>query len=187
MSFAETYLLASKVRTKLTKDATNPKISLRNLVTQANMLDNLMDHISKENEKRLNNLNKVKFELPKAAQRSSPLSTSVVEYEVDSDSDSDYLDDDDYYYSSEEEDDEEGYKQSQIEVLEPVTEQKLQSFHLNTIDEEDENLPELTKSSDEESEEEYIINTTINHSLFNNKLHHQRNDSAYTIHGVEGY
>lgn len=52
MSFAQSYILASKVRTKLTREASNPKSSLRVLVTQANMLDNLMDHIATETAKR---------------------------------------------------------------------------------------------------------------------------------------
>ncbi|CAL1199816.1 unnamed protein product [Candida parapsilosis] len=54
MSFAQTYILASKVRSKLTKEAASPKSSLRNLVVQANMLDNLMDYITEETERRNN-------------------------------------------------------------------------------------------------------------------------------------
>lgn len=52
MTFAQSYILASRVRSKLTKEASNPKSSLRVLVTQANMLDNLMDHIASETAKR---------------------------------------------------------------------------------------------------------------------------------------
>ena len=52
MSFAQTYILASKVRSKLTREAQSPKSSLRNLVVQANMLDNIMDYISDETKRR---------------------------------------------------------------------------------------------------------------------------------------
>ncbi|CAH6721572.1 hypothetical protein CLIB1444_06S05226 [[Candida] jaroonii] len=164
MSLSETYLLASKVRSKLTKDAANAKISLRNLVTQANMLDNLMDHIQIENEKRLTNLNKVKFDLSSKKPERSNLSyvTQVNEYEIDEESESD--EDDDYYYSSEEED-------SDYDADEEI---EMPSFKLSTIEEvDDENLPELTISSDEDSDEEILI--TPNHSLFKNtnkKLSH---------------
>lgn len=165
MSLSETYLLASKVRSKLTKDAANAKISLRNLVTQANMLDNLMDHIQVENEKRLSNLNKVKFDLSSNKPTRSNLSyvTQVNEYEIDEDSESDEDEDDDYYYSSEDED-------SDYDADEEI---EMPSFKLSTIDEVDENLPDLTVSSDEDSDEEILI--TPNHSLFKNtnkKLSH---------------
>ena len=52
MSFAQTYILASKVRSKLTREAQSPKSSLRNLVVQANMLDNIMDYINDETKRR---------------------------------------------------------------------------------------------------------------------------------------
>lgn len=132
MSFAESYVLASKVRSKLTKEAANPKTSLRSLVLQANMLDNLMDHIAEQTEKK--RAAKVSFALPEKS-TPQPIAVSrgrgpsVTEYEVESDSESDsdfdsdseydYESDsdmdnyqlgtggdseDDYYYSSEEED-----------------------------------------------------------------------------------
>lgn len=134
MTFAQSYLLASKVRSKLTKEASSPKSSLRVLVTQANMLDNIMDHIAAESAKRkqIHNViledtdeeevdevegfsqpslsRRVSFDL--SSSRESPSSTSVSEFEieVESDSDSEFDSqsdsDSDYYYSSEEEDDE---------------------------------------------------------------------------------
>ncbi|ODV93893.1 hypothetical protein PACTADRAFT_4789 [Pachysolen tannophilus NRRL Y-2460] len=45
-NLAQTYLLASKVKSKLTKEAINPNADLRILVCQANLLDNLMDSLS---------------------------------------------------------------------------------------------------------------------------------------------
>lgn len=172
MSLAQSYILASKVRSKLTSDATNPKASLRNLVVQANMLDNLMDHIASENTKRVERINQVKFDLPNKQTQPSNLGTNspitkVQEYEVnddsdsdfdsDSDSDSDYepyeygigkddedgYDSDDYYYSSEEEEEEVDEEEEEEEDDEkPV----IPSFKLSTIEEEPE-MPELSKSS----------------------------------------
>ncbi|ABN65042.1 hypothetical protein PICST_29941 [Scheffersomyces stipitis CBS 6054] len=109
MSFAQSYILASKVRTKLTKEAANPKSSLRNLVVQANMLDNLMDFISEETEKR-SKPTQVKFDLStrvSAGNKTTTTSnykTSITEYELDSESDSD--DDEDYYYENDDEEEE---------------------------------------------------------------------------------
>lgn len=208
MSLAQSYVLASKVRSKLTRDASNPKTALRNLVVQANMLDNLMDHISDENAKRVSKLNQVKFEIPK---RTSNLSheyqTSVLAYEVsdesDSDSDSDFdsgseneeseneeydndeeYDSDDYYYSSEEE-----------EVEEEVEEEPMPAFKLSTIVEEPE-VPELSVSSstDESENEEHShqemmrdnqIPRLMNNSLFKqqtqDQYHHQRHNAIYSV------
>lgn len=97
MTFSETYILASKVRNKLTREASNPRSSLRALVVQANMLDNLMDHIQSETEKRMRQPATstgagahVSFSEPQPHR----LSTSITEYEVDEDSDD--SDDDDY-------------------------------------------------------------------------------------------
>ncbi|EGV61185.1 hypothetical protein PSN45_001695 [Yamadazyma tenuis] len=199
MSFAQTYVLASKVRGKLTKDASNPKVSLRSLVVQANMLDNLMDHIASENSKRLDKLNRVKFELPKTQRQSDTSSpqytTSIKEYEVSSDSDSDVeLDDydsdsDDYYYSSEEEEEEEderSYTAVKVDLSTPMK--------LGTIQEESE-VPGLSISDSEESDDEFdgshfkaSPSVIDHHSLFhNNKLHqhhHHRNDAIYSINEV---
>lgn len=194
MSFAQSYVLASKVRSKLTKDASNANVPLRNLVVQANMLDNLMDHISNENNKRLEKLNQVKFEIP-TRQSSNEYThrTEVTEYEVSSDSDEDSdeyeSDSDDYYYSSEED------EEDMIEIIDaqvPVKSQEPQ-LKLTTIEE----IPELTKSESEESEEdseeehknlglEYYnpSDNLINSSLFSNKLHHHRNDAIYSINEV---
>lgn len=96
LTFAQTYTLASRVRSKLTKEAASPKSSLRNLVVQANMLDNLMDYISVETKKRsaaskVHTSTSVHFELPAARHDK----TSISEYEVNSDSDSDSDSDDD--------------------------------------------------------------------------------------------
>lgn len=104
MSFAELYVLASKVRSKLTREAFNPKTSLRLLVLQANMLDNLMDHIAVETEKKkkataaaaTSRAPRVSFSLPEKPKVAPVAGPSITEYEIDYDSASD-SDEDDYY------------------------------------------------------------------------------------------
>lgn len=106
MTLGESYILASKVRSKLTKHASDSRVGLRVLVTQANMLDNIMDHIDAEHAKRRaseQNAYKtsIRFEEPaikKSRGRSTSNTrgkTSVTEYEVDSESDSDSYSDSD--------------------------------------------------------------------------------------------
>lgn len=179
MSFAESYLLASKVRSKLTREAANPKTPLRSLVLQANMLDNLMDHISVETEKKLS-ANKVSFSLPSR----SPLSSgsSVTEYEVDLDSDSD-SDDADYYYSSEEEEDEE--EEDTLLIHRPQSYRRLPTMDLSLPEhdlllipeeegEEADALPELSRSSsnsDSEPDEEVAdVHYALAHAPASHKL-----------------
>ena len=115
MSLAQSYALASKVRSKLTRDAQDPKSSLRSLVVQANMLDSLLDHISEESKNRAAK-SKVSFKDVPTVHRETP--TKVVEYEVDddSDSDSDFDSDSDYEF----EDDDEEVQQPQLRVYEDV-------------------------------------------------------------------
>lgn len=176
MSFAESYVLASKVRSKLTKEAANPKTSLRSLVLQANMLDNLMDHISVQAEQK--RAAKVSFAIPK--KETVPVGPLVTEYELDSDSDSDFdsdsesdseesyaypeSDEDDYYYSSDEEDMDvvpssaalasvKTYKQLPVINL-------LSGHDLSVIyeEEQEDELPELSRStSDSELEDEVDV------------------------------
>lgn len=165
LTFAQSYILASKVRSKLTKEAQNPNSSLRVLVTQANMLDNLMDHINSETEKRTAT-SKVQFQLPNNRPRQpSSLSANISEYEVDSDSDSDSdsddsdyeSDSDDYYYSSEEEEEEEEEQgQATLQHVQSYKQLKSLDLSLSSIREESTELPELSRSlsvTDSESEE----------------------------------
>ncbi|KAK6464313.1 hypothetical protein DFJ63DRAFT_333885 [Scheffersomyces coipomensis] len=130
LTFAQSYILASKVRSKLTKEAANPKSSLRNLVIQANMLDNLMDYITEETEKR-SKTSTVKFDVSKPrtinTTTSRQASTLVKEIELDEDDSDEDVDDDDYdevsssdddyYYYSDEEEPEEELKALATEVV----------------------------------------------------------------------
>ncbi|KAM9895355.1 hypothetical protein OXX80_011151 [Metschnikowia pulcherrima] len=189
MSFASSYVLASKVRSKLTKQAANPKSSLRSLVLQANMLDNIMDHISTKTEQ-MKREKSVSFSTPEPASQHkysaiTSSGPSVTEYEIESDSDSDFdsesdsddvveEDEDDWYYSSDSES-EDGedleslgrvvYAQRNIMPVIDLSDDD----QLSVIFEENEEdaLPELThsiSSSDSESEEDlhvpnYILST----------------------------
>ncbi|GMF82824.1 unnamed protein product [[Candida] boidinii] len=45
-SLSDTYLLASKVKSRLTKEAVKSNVNLRVLVCQANLLDNLIDYLN---------------------------------------------------------------------------------------------------------------------------------------------
>lgn len=158
-SLAESYILASKVRSKLTREAANPRTSLRSLVLQANMLDNLMDHITVAAEKKQAQA-KVSFSLPQPKRSPLYYGSSVTEYEVESDSDSEDDDDDDYYFSSDDEDD------MDIAVSQPFHRSASQG-NLLVIEEESE-MPELSRSSsnsDSELEEEVAdVNYTLVHS-----------------------
>lgn len=114
MSFAQTYILALKVRLKLTHDAGASNVSLRRLVVQANMLDTLMDLIAEQ----------------QLAKHHEPVLETVMEdrtevttYEVDSDEDDELDNDDDVYYDSSEydleldDDWDENYASSELELL----------------------------------------------------------------------
>ncbi|ANZ77275.1 BA75_04632T0 [Komagataella pastoris] len=101
LTFAETYLLASKVKDKLTKEAVNPKTNLRLLVCQANLLDNLMDTLQNRNEYQPET-NAVAF---KSESTISVLGNdSVVTTTELSDSDEEYTDDESDYSSSSDDD-----------------------------------------------------------------------------------
>lgn len=163
MSFAQTYIFASTVRNKLTKQASNPNSSLRVLVTQANMLDNIMDHLAEETDKRVTKHispsvesdKHVSFELPERKIQQG-VSTKVTEYEVGSDSDSDsdsdsYSDDDeddsesdsDYYYYSDS-DEEEEIQIPSIQIAKVQSFKQLPSMDLSryTIEEEEDEYDE---------------------------------------------
>ncbi|CDK26371.1 unnamed protein product [Kuraishia capsulata CBS 1993] len=99
MSLAQTYSLAAKAKSKLTKEAVNPNADLRYLVCQANLLDNLMDSITHRRPV------SILEPEPVAARKESDLhvrfdnTTKVTTTEISGDLDD--LDDDDYYYDSE--------------------------------------------------------------------------------------
>lgn len=207
LSFAQTYILSNKVRHKLTKDAANPNASLRNLVVQANMLDNLMDYIADENKKRSDKRqeerkNRVSFELPergRSAQHTN--NTMITEYEVDSDSDSDYdtfsasdsdSDSDDYYYSDEEDEIETPLKTATTMEIGSAYKQ-LPSMDLSEFREleaiEEENDEEDSEGSDELEETisempglTHSISLTDDEDFDSNYIHSSKHQSHTVLH-----
>ncbi len=79
-SLQQTCVLASRVRSKLTKEATSPSKNLRALVSHANLLDNIISQISQQRS--------VGFSLPSQESRQRT-SYNYHQSEFDSDSDSD--------------------------------------------------------------------------------------------------
>ncbi|OBA20525.1 hypothetical protein METBIDRAFT_12510 [Metschnikowia bicuspidata var. bicuspidata NRRL YB-4993] len=198
MSFASSYVLASKVRSKLTKQASSPTSSLRQLVLQANMLDNIMDHISSKTEQ-MRNKKSVSFSTPQfhnykkhsaIEQTNGP---NVTEYEVDSDSDSDFdsdseseadnveyasgNDDDDYYFSSDsDEGDEEIENMTSLSYahknIMPTIDLSDDSQLLVIYEEHEDALPELThlvSSSDSDSDDDIEMPSYILSSAHANR------------------
>lgn len=82
-TFISTYLMTSKVRSKLVRESSNSKSELRKLVLQSNMLDRLLDKLDNYEEER-SQPKEVKFEVP-----IKPKTTITYESDEDSDSDSD--------------------------------------------------------------------------------------------------
>lgn len=134
-------MLASRVRLKLTRNAANPKLPLRLLVLQANMLDNLMDHISSQYETRKSESKTVSFAVDESPKKRNVSvlrgrGPTVTEYEVESDSDLDldsdseldlgFSDSDSDYDSDEEEEEDEDaddyyyHTTSDVDVVEEI-------------------------------------------------------------------
>ncbi|KAG7192667.1 uncharacterized protein KQ657_001448 [Scheffersomyces spartinae] len=204
LTFAQTYILASKVKNKLTKEAANPKSLLWNLVVQANLFDNLMDHITKETEKRARDRKtaastprRVSFLLPQkessTPEHLSPLAKStpnythqshVTEYEVASDSDSDS--EDDYYYSDEDEDEDieslHRGASNQVEALgHAVTSYEL-SVDLADSDSDEENDYYYSDSDDDDDDDDEL-SFAVPTSIYRYPL--SRNNSVVGLSSVQ--
>lgn len=198
MSLSETYSLASRVRAKLNREAANPRASLHNLVTQANMLDNIMDHIDHETHQRVVSAKKISEVAFDESHK-----TSVTEYEVDPDSDSDSEDEDEYALEYEsDEDDFSDEEELLIEVATVKLYKQSPSLTLTSIleEEEEESLPELCRTSlgseDEEDLIEYNAKTVISGlqnkpdtqpkvaSLFHCSHEHVRHNAIYSMESI---
>lgn len=197
MSFASTYVLASRVRSKLTKQAADPKSSLRNLVLQANMLDNLMDHISTKT-KNLKTQSSVQFSVPEPVKHEMHAAgdrvngPSVTEYEIDSDLDLDFDSDSDS--DSEYDSDSDEYSYSEMDTVEPVSFARKNTMpvidlasdsQLLVIAEEvdEDEVPDLThlmSSSESESDSE----DSLPHYVYTSSKYAQSNDKLASIDSV---
>lgn len=166
MSMAETYFLASKAQSKLTHEASKSNHNLRMLVSHANLLDNLMESLSKK---------KMVPETPLKQTYSSQYSYNVSHFstihEEDEEEEEDYSEDD---YSEDEEFESKPYKQmptiDDYSKLTPnMHDHEVQVIEINCDDEDDdddyddtnssvisspESIPSLSYSSEEESDDE---------------------------------
>jgi len=128
MSLADTYFLAARARSKLTKEASRHDHDLRVLVSHANLLDSLMDSLAKSSRER-----KTRFApLPEKEQYEEE------EFDDDSASDSD-----DYETDSDEEEDDD-------ELVFTPSSGTVSYRTMPTIEE----VPSLSYSSEEDAEEE---------------------------------
>lgn len=147
MSLTSTYAkyqLALTVKLKLTRAAARPDALLRVLVTQANMLDLLLDLLSADAKAAASAAPALKVTFVEPVR--SPLrDTTVTSVEIESDSEDEYDDDSDY-------DDEDS--DLEFEYDEPAYVTSYPSLvRLLSIAEEDEEEPHLTFLSSDDDEE----------------------------------
>lgn len=169
MPVAETYFLASKARSKLSKEANRHDHNLRILVSHANLLDNLMDSLAQKRRAGVPTQ-------PTATAKAEPKHTtfaplpvpdrstpSTVIYEEDDEPEFEYSDssDDDYEYYEEEEEDSDSDDDYFSEVQIPFGKKDFRSLPTvdeDPIDEEElmnnNTVPSLSYSSEEEESEE---------------------------------
>jgi hypothetical protein len=167
MSMAETYFLASKAQSKLTHEASKNNHNLRVLVSHANLLDNLMESLSKKKM-----LPETPLKPTYVSQYNNTSQFSTIHEEEEED-DEDYSEEE--YSEEEEELEPKSYKQmptiDDYSKLTPnMCDHEVQVVEISCDDEEDdeedsedsnstvisspESIPSLSYSSEEESEDE---------------------------------
>ncbi|KAF5097649.1 hypothetical protein D0Z00_002332 [Geotrichum galactomycetum] len=170
MSMAETYFLASKAQSKLTHEASKNNHNLRVLVSHANLLDNLMESLSK---KKMLPETPLKPTYVNQYNNPSHFSTIHEEEEEEEEDDEDFSEDE--YSEEEEEFEPKSYKQmptiDDYSKLTPnIYDHEVQVVEISCDDEEEEDedsedsnstvisspesIPSLSYSSEEESEDE---------------------------------
>lgn len=157
MSLAETYFLATRARSKLSKAASRHDHDLRVLVAHANMLDSVMDSLAEKRRLEKSMLNTAAAER-EAANAAVAFDDEDDDEEYFSDSDSDTDSD-----SDEEEEEEEEFDDSKYRNLThiPFGSNKREFRALPTVDEDTTDLPLLSYSSDEEEEEEELVEVGV--------------------------
>lgn len=172
MSLSDTYFLASRARSKLTREATRGDHDLRVLVSHANLLDSLMDSLAEQRAKArqqsATESRSVQFVLPPKPEHPTFATIEEVDADDESDSDSDSdsdvsdsvvrvadLEDDDGEresdYDEEDSEDEEEYMHSHYGI---VSSGPRSYRDIGTLgDDEEDELPNLTYSSDEDNAE----------------------------------
>lgn len=171
MSMAEIYFLASKAQSKLTHEASKSNHNLRVLVSHANLLDNLMESLSKKKM-----VPETALKPTYAASYNSPNHFTTIDEEEEED-DEDYSEDEYSEYSeySEEEEEFEPKPYKQMPTIDDYSkltpnvydhEVKVVEINCDDEDEDDEDsdsnvisssdyIPSLSYSSEEESEDEF--------------------------------
>lgn len=149
MSLAETYFLATRARSKLAKAASKHDHDLRVLVAHANLLDSVMDTLAEK--RRLE-----KSLLKEAATKEEAVELAVT-FEEDDD-DEEYFSDSDSD-SDDEEEEEEEFDDSRYKNIThiPFGSNKRDFRTLPTVDDDVEDMPSLSFSSDEEEEDEELV------------------------------
>lgn len=171
MSLADTYLLASKARSKLTREASRNDHDLRILVSHANMLDNLMDSLAQRRYQKQQQQQQPQVQpiltSSQTEQPSYPAPTfdlakpqhiETIEHEINEEYDDDDYSDDDTRYSEEEEeeeDEEEYYEDEDEEDYSMFEDCQLPSSRIyQTRNKQYKVLPTVDEAPLEEEEEE---------------------------------
>lgn len=90
MTFIKTYLLTSKVRTKLISQSNDSKLELRKLVLQSNMLDSLLDRLDSYKNEPATYIKPSNGKILMPSTRSIEINEEVFDSDSDSDSDDDF-------------------------------------------------------------------------------------------------
>ena len=155
MSLAETYFLATRARSKLSKAASRHDHDLRVLVAHANMLDSVMDSLAEKRRLEKSMLNTA------AAEREA--ANAAVAFDDEDDDEEYFSDSDTDSDSDEEEEEEEEFDDSKYRNLThiPFGSNKREFRALPTVEEDTTDLPLLSYSSDEEEEEEELVEVGV--------------------------
>ncbi|KAF5093433.1 hypothetical protein D0Z03_002418 [Geotrichum reessii] len=155
MSLAETYFLATRARSKLAKAASKHDHDLRVLVAHANLLDSVMDTLAEKRRLEKSLLKEAKEEAVELAVTFEEDDDDEDDEEYFSDSDSDSDDEEE----EEEEEEEENFDDSRYKNIThiPFGSNKRDFRALPTVDDDVEDMPSLSFSSDEEDEDEELV------------------------------
>lgn len=170
MSLTETYLLASKARSKLTREASRQDHDLRVLVSHANMLDNLMDSLAQHRYNKQQQQQQQQTAVVTFAEPASPASYDEDDQELEYVyADDESSDDDESQYSDDEEEDDDEDNDDEYTVFEDI---ELPSTRIyNSKNKQYKVLPTVDEAPLEEYEYDEDTETTASYP---HSLHLQR-------------
>jgi hypothetical protein len=160
MSLSDTYFLASRARSKLTREATKGDHDLRVLVSHANLLDSLMDSLAEQRARArtqaANEARTVQFVLPTKRQEHPTVATIEEVDSDDSDSDSDCEADESESVVRIDDFDDDDDDDEHVRALDlgARSYRDIGTLGDDEDDEDDGDLPNLTYSSDEDNDYE---------------------------------